>query len=43
MGAWAAGMIVTLILIPIIGIFKTCVLLLFIKIGSTLVFQLAKK
>jgi spermidine synthase len=43
MGAWAAGMIVTLILIPIVGIFKTCVLLLFIKTGSTLVFKFARK
>jgi predicted membrane-bound spermidine synthase len=43
MGAWTAGMIVTLILIPIVGIFKTCILLLFIKTGSTLIFKLAKK
>ena len=42
-GAWAGGIVVTLIFIPILGIIETCFLILILKCGSTLVFRFSEK
>lgn len=42
-GAWAGGIIVTLVLIPVLGIIETCFLVLLLKCGSTLVFRSSGK
>lgn len=38
-GAWAGGIVVTLVLIPVVGIIETCLALFLIKIGSMLLFR----
>lgn len=42
MGAWAGGLVITLILVPIHGIIETTFLLIVIKFGSTIMFRSAK-
>jgi len=42
LGAWAGGIIITLILIPILGTIETMFILFIIKLGSTMVFRFSK-
>jgi spermidine synthase len=41
-GAWAGGILITLILIPIRGVIETTIILVVIKLGSTLFFRFSK-
>jgi predicted membrane-bound spermidine synthase len=41
-GAWAGGIIITLILIPILGTIDTAIILFTIKLGSTIIFRYSR-
>jgi spermidine synthase len=41
-GAWAGGILVTLILIPVVGMLKTGLILLLLKLCSTMIFRFAR-
>lgn len=41
-GAWAGGILITLIFIPILGIIETAIILLTIKLGSTIIFRFSQ-
>jgi len=41
-GAWAGGILITLILIPILGIIETAIILFTIKLGSTVTFRYSR-
>ena len=41
-GAWAGGIVITLILIPILGAIETAIILLTVKLSSTIIFRFAK-
>ena len=41
-GAWAGGILITLILIPIIGIIETGFILFSLKLGSMLIFRFSR-
>ena len=42
-GAWAGGLAITLILIPVLGILNAAIFLLTIKLGSTFIFRFSKR
>jgi spermidine synthase len=42
LGAWAGSLLITLVLIPILGTIETIVILLIIKIGSTLIYAMSR-
>jgi spermidine synthase len=41
-GAWAGGILITLILIPILGIIETAIIIFTIKLGSTITFRFSR-
>ncbi len=41
-GAWAGGILITLILIPILGTIETAIILFTIKLGSTITFRFSR-
>jgi len=41
-GAWAGGIVITLILIPVLGTIAAAIILLAIKIGSTIIFRFSQ-
>ncbi len=43
MGSWFGALLVTIIFIPLLGIFNTCLLILLINVGSLLVVVFAKR
>jgi spermidine synthase len=42
-GAWAGGIVITLILIPILGTIETAFILFIIKLGSTITFRFSRR
>jgi spermidine synthase len=41
-GAWAGGIVVTLILIPVLGIIAASITMLFLKLGSAIIFRFSR-